>query len=74
MLPTYALEQMICMGVIPREDDDAVRIIRHGMCVQQECVDQLITDIKGKVIFGKAPKDAIAIETAARLIGGRHKP
>lgn len=74
MLPTYAIEQMVCMDLIPQESDRVVRMARRGMCVQQASVDQLVSEIRGQVLRGAGPSDAIPIEAAARQIGGREKP
>lgn len=74
MVPTYALEQMVCLGVLTEEEDPIVKAARHGMCVQQEVVDGLIADIRGKVCLADVPVGAVALETAARQIGGREKP
>jgi len=74
MLPTYAIEQLVCLGVLPVEQDRAVRIARHGICVQRASVDQLLDDLRRHAVNGTAPADAAAIETAARQIGGREKP
>jgi hypothetical protein len=74
MLPTYAIEQLVCLGLLPLEQDRAVRIARHGMCVQQASVDQLLAAIRRHALSAKVPADALAIEAAARQIGGREKP
>lgn len=74
MLPPYAIEQLVCLGVIPQEHNKAVRIARHGMCVQRASADQLLDDLRQHALAGTAPAEAAALETAARQIGGREKP
>lgn len=73
-LPIYAFEQMACLGILPPEPDEAVRIARYGMCVQQESVDQLLADLKRMARSPRPPGGTSPIETAARQIGGREKP
>lgn len=73
-LPTYALEQMVCLGLLPAEQDTAVRTARHGMCVQQASVDALIEQVRDGRSRAAAPLDAIPIRAAARGMGGREKP
>lgn len=74
MMPTYALEQMVCLGVLTEEEDPIVKAARHGMCVQQEEFDELIADMRGKKSLAGVPDGVVALETAARQIGGREKP
>lgn len=74
MLPSYALEQMVCLGVLPQEQNRAVRMARRGTCFAQVVIDNLYLDIHGKAKTSDKPAGAVAIETAARQIGGREKP
>ena len=74
MLPTYALEQMVCLEVLPEERERSVKIARHGMCVQQAEFDRLSADIRGNARGTRLPLESIPLEAAARQIGGREKP
>jgi hypothetical protein len=73
-LPAYAIEQMVCLDVIPMERDDAVRQARYGMCVQRKSVEDLHAQIRRRAAASQVPPDALPLETAARQIGGREKP
>lgn len=74
MLPTYAIEQMICLGMIDEEGDELVRLARGGLCAKSDAVDTLVARLRRKASVAERPGDAVSLAVAARCIGGREKP
>ena len=74
MLPTYAIEQLICDKLLDEEKDELVRAARGGVCVTPQSLGRLITQLSRKRSKGEMPSTAVPLMTAARRIGGREKP
>lgn len=74
MAPTYAIEQMICLGLLPREDDELVQTARGGACVTGGAAQDLADRIVGRRRRTRMPASAVPLRVASRRIGGREKP
>ena len=62
------------MDVLVPEGDRAVVVARNGPCIPQASLTRFLSGMRGVARKDVAPDDAVAIETAARRIGGREKP
>lgn len=72
-LPPYAIDQLICLGVV-MGNDPAVRFMKGKQCLPKTEVDQLVFRIKEMAIPKKPPKNAISLRSLANCIGGKEKP
>lgn len=74
MLPTYAVEQLICDDALDREGDELVERARGGACVTAGALDSLIERLRRRSSMSALHPSALPLRVAAQRIGGRLKP
>lgn len=72
-LPSYAIDQLICLGVV-KSSDPAVRIIKGKSCLPKGELEYLISRIKENANKRRPPKAAVSLRMISNCIGGREKP
>lgn len=72
-LPHHAIEQFCCLGLLERESDEAVALLRDGLQITSSSDTAMMQTLRG-IEHGPRPGDAVSIEVAARRIGDRMKP
>lgn len=73
-LPSYAIEQLICLEVIKGLTDQAIVALRNEAMIPRGELDQLTHAIKKRARKSSPPSSARSLRVLSHEIGGRMKP
>lgn len=73
-LPSYAIEQLICLGVIEGLTDPAIVNLRNEAMVPRSELDRLARRLRKRARSGSPPSSAKSLRVLSHEIGGRLKP
>ena len=73
-LPSYAIEQLICLGVIEGLTDPAIVTMRSEAMVPRNELDRLARRLRRRARSGSPPPSAKSLRVLSYEIGGRMKP
>lgn len=72
-LPTYAIEQMACMGVLEQERHSAVLLLHDRPRIRSDSLEQTLEHLRARY-HDDPPRGLMPLKLAANRIGGRLKP
>ena len=73
-MPSYAVEQLICLGVIQGITDPAILTLRHEAMVPNGELERIALAIEKRARRGPYPASARSLRVLSHEIGGRLKP
>jgi len=73
-LPRYGVEQLICLQMIDAETHPAIKVVDPDLRITTASMERFLNAVIAKGIRRDAPKAALTLARASRIIGGDLKP
>ncbi len=73
-LPSYAVEQLICLGVVEGLTDPAIVNLKNEAMVPRKELDHLVRRMRRRARKGTPPPSAKSLRVLSHELGGRLKP